>query len=132
MTCGSDFSQSDLDLLLQVQAELKLVAIEISWVNFILTCGLVFTLPLFVSYSLFLLRFLPRYCAAPAILPCGFLLVVTAASNSIFAKTTVLTTSFVIILAFFRKSSLSRTVVSTAGTHSSAAGTSRPLSWGLR
>jgi len=113
-------SQSDLDSLLQVQAELKLVAIEISWVNFILTCGLVFTLPLFVTYALFLLRFLPRYCVAPAILPCVFLLVVTASSNSIFAKTTVLTTSFVIILAFFRKSSLSRTAVSTARTHSSA------------
>jgi hypothetical protein len=101
-------SRSDLDSLLQVQAELNLVAIEISWVNFILTCGLMLTIPLFLTYVLFLLRFFPRYCGAAAILPCIFLIVATSASNGIFAKTTVLTTSFVIILAFFRKSSFSR------------------------
>ena len=102
------FSQSDLNSLQQVQAELNLVAIEISWVNFILTCGLVLTIPLFVTYALFLLRFFPRYCEAAAILPCIFLIVVTSASNGIWAKTTVLTTSLAIILAFFAKHSLSR------------------------
>ena len=97
---------SDLLAFVQRQAELNLIAIEISWVNFVLTCGLIFTVPLFATYLLFLVRFLPRYCAAPAILPSIFLLIITAASNSIWAKTTVLATSFAIILAFFRKPSL--------------------------
>ena len=84
--------------------ELNITAIEISWANFVLACGLVFTVPLFATYLLFLVRFLPRYCAAPAILPSVLLLIVTAANNGIWAKTTVLTTSFAIILAFFRTS----------------------------
>jgi hypothetical protein len=107
-------SPSDLISLAQRQKELNLLAIEISWVNFILTCGFVFTVPLFATYLLFLVRFLPRYCVASAILPSVFLIIVTAASNGIWAKTTVLTTSFVIILAFFGKPSLSRPAESPA------------------
>ena len=72
---------SDLGALVQRQVELNLAAIEISWANFILACGLVFTVPLFATYLLFLVRFLPRYCAAPAILPSVFLLIVTAAQT---------------------------------------------------
>ena len=95
---------SDFRALAQRQVELKITAIEISWANFMLACGLVFTVPLLATYLLFLVRFLPRYSAAPAILPSVFLLIVTAANNGIWAKTTVLTTSFAIILAFFRTS----------------------------
>ena len=89
----------DLGAIVQRQ-----VAIEISWANFIMACGLVFTVPLFATYLLFLVRFLPRYCGARAILASVLLLVVTAASNGVWAKTTVLTTSFAVILAFFRMS----------------------------
>ena len=95
----------DLGALAQRQADMNLVAIEISWVNFILACGWLFTIPLFVTYSLFLLRFLPRYCSAQAILAATFVLIITAASNGIWAKTTVLTTSLAIIVAFFRRPS---------------------------
>ena len=113
-------SPRDIGALALRQVELNLVAIEISWVNFYLTCGLVFTVPLFATYSLFLFRFLPRYCGAPAILPGIFLLIITATSNGIWAKTTVLTTSFAIILAFFRESSL-RPARRVPRTHSPAA-----------
>ena len=95
---------SDLGALVQRQAELNLIAIEISWANFVLTSGVIFTVPLFATYVLFLFRFLPRYCGAPAILTSVLLLIVTAANNGIWAKTTVLTTSFAVILAFFRTS----------------------------
>ena len=97
---------SDLSALAQRQEELNVSAIEISWANFVLASGLVFTIPLLTTYTLFLVQFLPRYCTAPAILPSIFLLIVTAASNGIWAKTTVLTTSFAIILAFLRQPSL--------------------------
>ena len=103
-------SRSDIDALVQRQAELNLIAVEISWVNFVLTCGLVLTILLFATYLLFLTRFLPRYCGVSAVLPGIFLFIVTAASNGIWAKTTLLTTSFAIILAFFRKRSLTGTV----------------------
>ena len=108
--------QSNIAALVLRQAELNQVAIEISWVNFVLTCGLVLTVPLFATYLLFLTRFLPRYCGTLAILPGIYLLIITAASNGIWAKTTMLTTSFAIILAFFRKPSLARPAVSPART----------------
>ena len=101
----------DVRALAARQADMNLVAIEISWVNFLLTCGWIFTVSLFTTYFMFLVRFVPRYCGAPAILPSIFVLIITAASNGIWAKTTVLTTSLAIILAFFRKPSLSQPAV---------------------
>ena len=98
-------SSSDIRAFTLRQEEMDLTAIEISWANFVLACGLVFTVPLFATYSLFLVRFLPRYSATPAVLPAVFLIVVTASSNGIWAKTTMLTTSFALILAFFREPS---------------------------
>ena len=83
--------------------DLNLVAIEISWANFILSCGLVFTIPLFVAYLIFLFSFIPYYSSRWAILPSLFILIVTAASNGIWAKTTILSTSIAIILAFLRR-----------------------------
>lgn len=97
-------SRGDVVALAQRQSEFNLIAIEISWLNFILTCGLALTAVLFATYFLFLVRFLPRYCGAQAVLPAIFLLVVTAASNGIWAKTTLLTTSFALILAVLRYS----------------------------
>lgn len=95
--------RNDVSALTERQEEMNLVAIEISWINFLLIGGWLLTVPLFVTYSLFLLRFVPRQCVAQAILPSIFLLIITAASNGIWAKTLVLTTSLAIILAFFRK-----------------------------
>lgn len=96
-------SRDDLAGLVQRQADLNLVAIEISWANFILSCGLVFTIPLFVAYLIFLFSFIPYYSSRWAILPSLFILIVTAASNGIWAKTTILSTSIAIILAFLRR-----------------------------
>ena len=74
---------SDIGALVRRQSQMHLVAIEISWINFLLTCGWILTVPLFVSFALFLFRFIPRYCGAAALLPSIFLLIVTAASNGI-------------------------------------------------
>jgi hypothetical protein len=97
---------SDIGALAQRQTEMNLVAIEISWVNFLLNCGWVFTVPLFATYVLFLVRFLGRYCTRRTILASTFLLIITAASNGIWAKTTVLTTSLAIVVAFFRRTNV--------------------------
>jgi hypothetical protein len=96
-------SRDDLAGLVQRQADLNLIAIEISWANFILACGFALTIPLFVSYVVFLFSFIPYYSSRWAIMPSLFLLIVTAASNGIWAKTTVLSTSLAIILAFLRR-----------------------------
>ncbi len=95
-------SREDLAALVQRQADLNLLAIEISWANFILACGLALTIPLFAAYVIFLFSFIPYYSSRWAIMPSLFLLIVTAASNGIWAKTTVLSTSFAIILALLR------------------------------
>ncbi len=89
--------------LVSMQAEFGLIAIEISWVNFILVCGLVFTIPLFFTYILFLFRFLPRHCGYAVYVPSLFLLINTSASNGIWAKTTILTTSLAVIISFLKK-----------------------------
>lgn len=96
-------SSADLAALVQRQAELNLLAIEISWANFVLACGLALTIPLFIAYIVFLFSFIPYYSSPWAIMPSLFLLIVTAASNGIWAKTTVLSASFAIILAFLRR-----------------------------
>jgi hypothetical protein len=96
-------SSTDLAALVQRQADLNLLAIEISWANFILACGLALTIPLFIAYIVFLFSFIPYYSSPWAIMPALFLLIVTAASNGIWAKTTVLSASFAIILAFLRR-----------------------------
>ncbi len=96
-------SRDDLIALVQRQEQLNLLAIEISWVNFILACGLALTIPLFVAYVIFLFSFIPYYSSFWAVLPSLFLLIVTAASNGIWAKTTVLSASLAIILAFLRR-----------------------------
>jgi hypothetical protein len=95
-------SASDVAGLMRWQSELGLIAIEISWVNFILVCGIVFTFTLFVTYVLFFFRFLPKYCGWLVYVPSLYLLVITAASNGIWSKTTILTTSLAIMICFLR------------------------------
>lgn len=95
-------SSSDVAGLITWQDQLGLIAIEISWANFILVCGLVFTIPLFIAYVLFLFRFLRTYCGWTVYIPSSYLLVVTAASNGIWAKSTILTTSLAVIVSFLR------------------------------
>lgn len=95
-------SAQDVLNLVSVQAEYGLIAIEISWVNFVLVCGLIFTVPLFIVFVLFLFRFIPRYCGIASLAPALFLLINVSASNGIWSKTTILTTSLAIIFAHMR------------------------------
>lgn len=96
-------SANDVFNLVAIQKELGLIAIEISWVNVILVCGLIFTIPFFVAYLLFLFRFLPKYCGLPVMYPSLFLLITTAASNGIWSKTTILSTSMAMLVSFMRR-----------------------------
>lgn len=101
-------STSDVLNLIAIQKELGLIAIEISWINFILVCGLAFTIPLFFGYLLFLFRFLPKYCGLPVFIPSLFLLVNVSSSNGIWSKTTILSTSLALIISFLRRVDLSK------------------------
>ena len=92
-------SEDQVFNLLSVQAEYGLVAIEISWVNFILVCGLFFTIPIFISFVLFFFRFLPKYCGWQALFPSAFLLINTFLSNGIWSKTLILSTSVMLMIA---------------------------------
>lgn len=93
--------------LLAKQQELGLVAIEISWVNFILVTGVIFTAALFLSYVGMFFFYFPRYCGARAILPGIFIILITASNNGIWAKTTVLILGFTIILSHMKLPDLS-------------------------
>ena len=95
-------SASDVAGLMIWQGAFGLIAIEISWINFILVCGIVFTLVLFVTFVLFLFGFLPKYCGSSVYAPSLFLLIITAASNGIWSKTTILSTSLAIIICFLK------------------------------
>jgi hypothetical protein len=90
-----------------VQQQYDLIAIEISWVNFILVGGLITTIPLFVALCLFLFRSLPKYCFNGIYFVSLLILESTFASNSIWSKTTVLTNSLIIAISILRKSDLS-------------------------
>jgi hypothetical protein len=93
-------SQSELNTL---QQSFGLIAIEISWINFILVGGLITTVPLFVTFCLFLFRSLPRYCYSGIALVSLLILQSTFASNSIWSKTTIVTSSLIVGLAILRR-----------------------------
>jgi hypothetical protein len=86
-----------------LQQSFGLIAIEISWVNFILVGGLITTIPFFVTFCLFLFRSIRKYCEVGIYFVSALVLVSTFASNSIWAKTTVLTSSLVVGISFLRR-----------------------------
>ncbi len=96
-------SQSELNT---IQQSFGLIAIEISWVNFILVGGLITTIPLFVTLCLFLFRSLPRYCYAGIYFVSLLILQSTFASNSIWSKTTIVTSSLIIGISILRRDDL--------------------------
>ena len=93
-------SQSELNTL---QSSFGLIAIEISWVNFILVGGLVTTIPLFVTFCLFLFGSLPRYCSFGIYFVSMLILESTFASNSIWSKTTIVTCSLIVAISMLRR-----------------------------
>lgn len=89
--------------ILGFQRSFGLIAIEISWINFILVGGLITAIPLFVTYLLFLFRSMRRYCSFGIYFVSSLLVVATAASNGIWSKTTVLAASLGIAISFLRR-----------------------------
>jgi O-antigen ligase len=88
---------------LALQESYGLIAIEIAWANFILNCGLIFTIPLFVGFCLFFFRFLLKYCAPSAVAIGAFTLVLTFSYNSIWSKTTVLAITVAVVVSNLRR-----------------------------
>src|ERR1700683_557841 len=89
--------------ILAIQRGYGLIAIEISWVNFILVGGLITAIPLFVTYCLFLFRTLRRYCGVEIYFISLLVLIATSSANGIWAKTTELTISIAICFCFLRR-----------------------------
>lgn len=87
------------DSLLVQQQTYGLIAIEISWINFILVCGLVFTIPLFLAYLAFLFYSLPRYSRSAYAISIYFL-ILHASSIGLWAKSTSFAASIAIALAY--------------------------------
>ncbi|MGY4234701.1 hypothetical protein ACVIIW_003648 [Bradyrhizobium sp. USDA 4449] len=85
-----------------MQASYGVVAIEITWVNYILICGLIFTAPFFFTYLLFLFRCLPRYCRPPIYLISLFYLLLSFSSNGLWTKTTSFAAGLAMAVAFLR------------------------------
>jgi hypothetical protein len=86
-----------------IQQSFGIIAIEISWVNFILVGGLITTIPLFATLCLFLFRSLRLYCDSGIYFVSLLILESTFASNSIWSKTTVLTGSLIVGISFLRR-----------------------------
>ncbi len=93
-------SQTELNTL---QSSFGLIAVEIAWVNFILVGGLIVTIPLLVTFFFFLFGALPKYCNFGIYFVSALIFESTFASNSIWAKTTVLTSSLMVGLSLCRR-----------------------------
>jgi hypothetical protein len=86
-----------------MQASYGIIAIEISWVNYILVCGLIFTIPFFITFLLFLFRSLPKYCTPPIYLVSLFYLLLSFSSNGLWSKSTAFAAGLAMSVAFLRK-----------------------------
>ena len=86
-----------------LQLSFGLIAIEISWINFILVGGLITAIPLFMTFISFLFRSMRLYCNPEIYFVSLLVLVATAASNGIWSKTTALTTSLAVAISFLRR-----------------------------
>ena len=97
------FTQSDLN---ELQRSFGLIAIEIAWINFILAGGLITAIPLFITFCLFLFRSLRNYCDVGIYFVSLLIFESTFASNSIWSKSSVLTSSLIVGISFLRRSDL--------------------------
>ena len=93
----------DLEYVLNLQRRFRLVAIENAWMNFALVCGLIVTIPLFVSYLLLLFRSNPRYCTSGIYYTALFQLILSNATNDLWAKNPGFATTLAIVFSFLRK-----------------------------
>jgi len=88
---------------LALQQSYGLIAIEIAWANFVLICGLIFTIPLFIAFCSFWFWLLAKYCEYSVLLVSFFTLAHTFAYNSIWSKTTVLAITVAIAVSNLRR-----------------------------
>jgi hypothetical protein len=91
-----------------IQQSYGLLAIEISWINFILVCGIVFTVPFFITYILYWFVSVPRYCVRSIYFVSLTYFILSASSNGLWTKTTGLTIGIVMSFAFLRKDLVKR------------------------
>jgi hypothetical protein len=89
--------------VLTLQKEFGLIAIENTWINFTLVCGLVFTVPLLVTYVLFLFRSNPRYCTSGIYYLAFFQFILSNSTNGLWSKNTGFATAMAMIFSFLRK-----------------------------
>jgi hypothetical protein len=90
---------------LRLQRSYGIIAIELSWVNYILACGVVLTVPFFITFLLFLFRSMPRYCSQPIYFAGFYFLIVVSSSNGLWAKGTGLSLYLVAAFAFLKRES---------------------------
>jgi len=93
----------DQSEVMNLQRQYGLVAIENAWINFAMVCGLVITIPLLVTYLLFLFRSNPRYCTSGIYYTALFQFILSNATNDLWAKNTAFATGLAIVFSFLRK-----------------------------
>lgn len=86
-----------------IQRSFQVIAIEISWINFILVCGYVLTVPLIVFFCLFWLRSIPRRCLPSAFFLGIYVIINSTATIGFWGKATGYAATVVIIFTFLRK-----------------------------
>jgi hypothetical protein len=86
-----------------LQRQFGLVAIENAWINFAMVCGLFITIPLLVTYLLFLFRSNPRYCTSGIYYTALFQFILSNATNDLWSKNTGFATSLAVVFAFLRR-----------------------------
>lgn len=108
--------------VMDLQRQFGLVAIENAWINFALICGLVFTVPLLVSYLLFLFRSNPLYCTSGIYYVALFQIILSNATNDLWAKNTGFATGLAVVFSFLRRDMVvQHEVRSASGTSNIAA-----------
>ncbi|KYG21670.1 hypothetical protein SE92_16575 [Bradyrhizobium sp. AT1] len=87
------------DYITQQQQVYNVLAIEISWVNFVLACGLAFTIPLILTYLLFLFRSVAKH-AVFGFVPSIYVVIVHASALALWSKSTSFAASIAVVLAY--------------------------------
>jgi hypothetical protein len=96
------FGLSQQDAL-DLQNDYGMLAIENTWINFTLACGLVLTAALLFTYVLYLLRSNPRYCASGIYYIAIFQFILSNSSNGLWTKSASFGVATAIIFSFLRK-----------------------------
>ena len=88
---------------LNLQNDYGMVAIENTWINFTLACGLVLTATLLFTYVLYLFRSNPRYCTSGIYYIAIFQFILSNSTNGLWSKNTSFGVVIAVIFSFLRK-----------------------------